>query len=207
VKSPLDQALLVVAAYLLGSLPFSYLIVRLRTGRDVRTLGSGNAGATNVTRAAGKAAGVLAALLDVGKGIAAMLIARGLGAPPAAVGSAAFAVVLGHCHPVFLRFRGGKGGATAGGVLAVLAPPVALLSVLVLVLMIAWKRYVSLGTMTAAIAAPLFVLAFQRFGRLPAGAWLPTTTAAIAVLIVARHHGNLRRLKAGTEPRLGSGGA
>jgi len=206
VNSLLDQALLVVAAYLLGSLPFSYLIVRLRTGRDVRTLGSGNAGATNVTRAAGKAAGVLAALLDVGKGIAATLIARGLGAPPPVVGLAAFAVVLGHCHPVFLRFRGGKGGATGGGVLAVLAPPVALLSVLVLVAMIAWKRYVSLGTMTAAVASPLFVLAFQRFGRLPAGVWLPTTTAAIAVLIVARHHGNLRRLRAGTEARVGSGG-
>ncbi|HSS77882.1 MAG TPA: glycerol-3-phosphate 1-O-acyltransferase PlsY [Thermoanaerobaculia bacterium] len=206
-NSLLDQALLVVAAYLLGSLPFSYLIVRLRTGRDVRTLGSGNAGATNVTRAAGKAAGILAALLDVGKGIAATMIARGLGAPPAVVGLAAFAVVLGHCHPVFLRFRGGKGGATGGGVLAVLAPPVALLSVLVLVAMIAWKRYVSLGTMTAAVASPLFVLAFQRFGRLPPGAWLPTTTAAIAVLIVARHHGNLRRLRAGTEARVGSGTA
>lgn len=205
-ESPLDQALLLVAAYLLGSIPFSYLVVRIRTGQDIRTLGSGNAGATNVTRIAGKAAGLLAALLDIGKGIAAVLISRGLGAPPALVGGAAFAAVLGHCHPVFLRFRGGKGGATGGGVLAVLAPPAALLSVLVLVLVIAWKRYVSLGTVTAAVAAPLLVLAFQRLGRLPAGVWLPLTTAAIAALIVARHHANLRRLVAGAEPRLGSSG-
>jgi acyl phosphate:glycerol-3-phosphate acyltransferase len=205
-ESPLDQALILAVAYLLGSIPFSYLIVRIRTGRDVRTLGSGNAGAANVTRAAGKGAGILAALLDVAKGVAAVLVARRLGAPPALLGGAAFAAVLGHCHPVFLRFRGGKGGATAGGALAVLAPPAALLSALVLVLVIAWKRYVSLGTMTAAAAAPFLVLAFQRLGRLPADAWLPLTSAAISVLIVARHHGNLRRLAAGTEPRVGPGG-
>jgi glycerol-3-phosphate acyltransferase PlsY len=206
VESPLDQALLLVGAYLVGSIPFSYLVVRIRTGQDVRTLGSGNAGATNVTRAAGKPAGLLAALLDVGKGILAVLISRGLGAPPAVVGAAAFAVVLGHCHPVFLRFRGGKGGATGWGVLAVLAPPAALLSFLVLVLVIAWKRYVSLGTVTAAVVAPLFVLACQRLGRLPGGTWLTVTTAAISALIVARHHANLRRLLAGTERRLGSSG-
>lgn len=202
--SPLAQALLLVAAYLVGSLPFSYLIVKLRTGRDVRTVGSGNAGATNVTRAAGKAAGVLAALLDVGKGIAVVLLARGLGASAALVGGAAFAAVLGHCHPVFLRFRGGKGGATGAGALAVLAPPAAALSVLVLVLVIAWKRWVSLGTVTAAASAPLFVLAFQRLGLLPVGERILPATAAIAALVAVRHHANLRRLLAGTEPRVGS---
>ena len=202
-QSPLHQALLLAAAYLVGSLPFSYLVVRLRTGRDVRTLGSGNAGATNVTRAAGKAAGLLAALLDLGKGIAVVLLSRRLGASPALVGGAAFAAVLGHCHPVFLRFRGGKGGATGAGALAVLALPAALSSVLVLALVIAWKRWVSLGTVTAAATAPLFVLAFQRLGRLPEGEGLLPATAAIAALVVARHHSNLKRLLAGTEPRLG----
>jgi glycerol-3-phosphate acyltransferase PlsY len=197
----LGRALLLAGAYLLGSIPFSYLIVKARTGRDVRTQGSGNAGATNVARAAGRGAGVLAALLDAGKGAAAVLIARWLGAPPAVVGSAAFAAVLGHCLPAFLRLRGGKGGATAGGALAVLAPAAALLSALVLVLTIAWKRYVSLGTVTAATAAPFLVLLLQRLGWAPAGAWLPLTTAAIAALILIRHHGNLRRLLAGTEPR------
>lgn len=201
--SPFAHALLLAAAYLVGSLPFSYLIVKLRTGRDVRTLGSGNAGATNVTRAAGKAAGLLAALLDLGKGIAVVLLSRGLGAPPALVGGAAFAAVLGHCHPVFLRFRGGKGGATGAGALAVLALPAALASVLVLALVIAWKRWVSLGTVTAAATAPLFVLAFQRLGQLPEGEGLLPAAAAIAALVVARHHSNLKRLLAGTEPRLG----
>lgn len=195
--------LLCVAAYVLGSIPFSYLIVKARTGRDVRTLGSGNVGATNVTRAAGKAAGLLAALLDVSKGAAAVLLARGLGAPPAVTGAVAFAAVLGHCHPLFLRFRGGKGGATGGGALAVLAPPAALLAVLALVLMVLWKRYVSLGTVTAAAVSPLFVLLLQRLGKLPEGGWLPLATAAIAALIVIRHHGNLRRLRDGTEPRIG----
>jgi glycerol-3-phosphate acyltransferase PlsY len=132
-----------------------------------------------------------------------VLVARGLGAPPAVIGAAAFAAVLGHCHPLFLRFRGGKGGATGGGVLAVLAPPAALLSVLVLALVVLWKRYVSLGTVTAASVSPLLVLVLQRAGRLPEGSWLPLTTAAIAALIVIRHHGNLRRLRDGTEPRIG----
>ena len=196
---------IVVLAYLMGSIPFSYLIVKARTGKDVRTLGSGNAGATNVTRAAGKAAGILAGLLDVGKGAAAVLAARALGAPPAVTGAVAFAAVLGHCHPLFLRFRGGKGGATGGGVLAVLAPPAALLSVLVLVLMVLWKRYISLGTVTAAAVSPLLVLLLQRLGMLPGGGWLPFTTAAIAALIVLRHRDNLRRLRAGTEPRIDTG--
>jgi len=199
----MEWGLLYLAAYLLGSIPFSYLVVKARTGKDVRTLGSGNVGATNVTRAAGKAAGVLAALLDVGKGAAAVLAARALGAPPAVTGGVAFAAVLGHCHPLFLRFRGGKGGATGAGALAVLAPPAALLTVLVLALMVLWKRYVSLGTVTAAAVSPLLVLLFQRLGKLPAGGWLPLTAAAIAALIVIRHHANLRRLRNGTEPRIG----
>jgi glycerol-3-phosphate acyltransferase PlsY len=198
----LSRALLLAGAYLLGSIPFSYLIVKARTGKDVRTLGSGNAGATNVARAAGRAAGVLAALLDAGKGAAAVLLARALAMPPAVAGGAAFAAVLGHCVPVFLRFRGGKGGATGGGALAVLAPAAVLPSVLVLLLMVAWKRYVSLGTVTAAAAAPLLVLLCQRLAWAPAGAWLPLTTAAIAALILLRHRANLRRLLAGTEPRI-----
>jgi len=197
----LSRVLLLVGAYLLGSIPFSYLIVKARTGKDVRTLGSGNVGGTNVARAAGKAAGLLAALLDASKGAAAVLLARALDAPPAVVGGAAFAAVLGHCLPVFLGFRGGKGGATAAGALVVLAPVAALLSALVLVLMVAWKRWVSLAGLTASAATPLLVLFLQRLEWAPAGAWLSLTTAAIAALILIRHRDNVRRLLAGTEPR------
>jgi len=198
-----EPVVLVLAAYLLGSIPFSYLIVKARTGKDVRTVGSGNVGATNAMRAAGKVAGVVAGLLDAGKGAAAVLIARELGAPPAVTGGVAFAAVLGHCYPLFLRFRGGKGGATGAGTMAVLAPPAALASVVVFALVIRWKRYVSLATVTAAATTPLFVLTLQRLGILPAGGWLPLTTTAIATLIVIRHHQNLRRLHARTEPRIG----
>ena len=199
----MEWGLLVVAAYLLGSVPFSYLVVKLRTGKDVRTVGSGNVGATNVTRAAGKAAGLIAGLLDLSKGAVAVLIARKLGAPPAVVGGVGFAAVVGHCHPVFLRFRGGKGGATGVGVLAVLAPLAALLSVVVAVSVIFWKRYVSLGTVTAAVVSPLLVIVLQRLELVAAGRWIALTAAAIGALIVIRHRSNLRRLRAGVEPRIG----
>ncbi|HKH50075.1 MAG TPA: glycerol-3-phosphate acyltransferase, partial [Thermoanaerobaculia bacterium] len=106
---------LVAAAYLLGSVSFSFLIVKIKEGKDVRTLGSGNAGATNVLRASSLGAAVLTLLLDLAKGVAAVVGTRLLDAPPPVVGGAAFAVVLGHVFPVFLGFRGGKGVATAAG--------------------------------------------------------------------------------------------
>ncbi|HEU4889052.1 MAG TPA: glycerol-3-phosphate acyltransferase, partial [Thermoanaerobaculia bacterium] len=126
-----------------------------------------------------------------------------LGAPPAVTGGVAVAAVLGHCYPLYLRFRGGKGGATGAGSMAVLALPVALLAVLVFALVLFWKRYVSLATMTAGASLPLLVLALQRLGNLPDSGWLPLTATAIAALIVIRHRDNLRRLRARTEPRVG----
>src|SRR5262249_55669760 len=113
---------LVAGAYLLGSISWSYLLVWLLQGRDVRTVGSGNAGATNAMRAAGKGVGVAVLLLDVGKGVAAIEVARALEAPPPVVGAAAVAVVLGHVYPVFFGFRGGKGVATSAGAMGALAP-------------------------------------------------------------------------------------
>jgi acyl phosphate:glycerol-3-phosphate acyltransferase len=129
---------ILVLAYLLGSIPFSWLIVKLRAGKDVRTVGSGNVGATNAMRAAGKAAGVAALLLDIAKGVAAVLIARRLGAPPALVGAAAFFVMLGHCYPVWLGFQGGKGVATSAGAMGALAPPAMALTLLGLFIL--WKH-------------------------------------------------------------------
>jgi acyl phosphate:glycerol-3-phosphate acyltransferase len=197
------SAALVLAAYLWGSISWSYLIVRLAQGRDVRTVGSGNAGATNVMRAAGKAAGAGALLLDCGKGVAAVAVVRSLAAPQAVVAAAAVAVVVGHVFPVFLGFRGGKGVATAAGALGALQPAVLAADLLLFAAVVAWKRYVSLGSMSAAVGFPLLLLLAQRLGWVaPNGAAL-AAGAAIAVVVVWRHAANLQRLRRGVEPRLG----
>ena len=202
--SGLGGAAIVVSAYLLGSVPFSYLIVKLAKGRDVRTVGSGNAGATNVMRAAGKAAGAAALLLDVAKGIAAVAGARALGASPAVVGGAAVAVVMGHVFPVFLGFRGGKGVATSAGAMGSLAPGVLAAAMAIFVLVVAWKRIISLGSIAAAACFPVLLVAGERLGWLrPAGAGPVAAAFAIAALILFKHRANLERLRRGVEPRLG----
>jgi len=166
--SPSLAATLVAGAYLLGSVSWSVVIVKLIQGLDVRTVGSGNAGATNALRAAGKKAGV--------------------------------AVVLGHVFPVFFGFRGGKGVATALGALGTLAPSAMALGVVVFLAVVAWKRYVSLGSIVTAVIFPLLVWITG------GGPWLLLASGAIAILIVTKHSRNLQRLKRGTEPRLGGGG-
>lgn len=196
-------AALLAGAYLLGSIPFSYLIVRLLQGRDVRTVGSGNAGATNVLRAAGKLPGVVALLLDLGKGVAAVVAARALDAPPAVAGGCAVAVVLGHVYPVFLGFRGGKGVATAAGAMGALAPPAMLATAVVFFAVVAATRYVSLGSVAGALSFPLLLAVMWAAGWIEADAWLLAAGAAIAALIVVKHRANLIRLRAGSERRIG----
>ncbi len=197
-------AAIVAGAYLLGSIPWSYLIVKLAKGRDVRTVGSGNAGATNVMRAAGKAAGAAALLLDCGKGIAAVAVARGLGASSAVVGGAAAAVVIGHVFPVFLGFRGGKGVATASGALGALEPRVLAAAFVLFLLVVAWKRIISLGSIIGAASFPLLLLAGAWLGWLrPPGAGPVAASFVIVALILVRHRANLDRLRRGVEPRLG----
>jgi glycerol-3-phosphate acyltransferase PlsY len=194
----------VVGAYLVGSVPFSYLIVWLVRRTDVRTVGSGNVGATNVVRAAGRLPGVLALLLDAGKGMAAVLAARGLAAPDAVVAAAALAVVVGHVFPVFLGFRGGKGVATAAGALGTLSPWALILSAAVFVAVLAWRRYVSLGSITAVSLFPVFLWLHARLSGQPRPR--PAVlgcAAATAALILIKHRGNIARLVAGTERRLG----
>jgi glycerol-3-phosphate acyltransferase PlsY len=195
---------LVIGAYLLGSVSFSYLIVKAKEGKDVRTVGSGNAGATNVLRASGKGPAILVLLLDVAKGVVAVIVPRVLEAPPRVVGAAAVAVVLGHVFPVFLGFRGGKGVATSAGALGALAPAAMLFSLLVFVVLVFWKRFVSLGSIVASAAFPLIAWTGQRLGwvrnRDP---WLIAASAAIALIIIVKHRTNLRRLWQGSEPRLG----
>jgi glycerol-3-phosphate acyltransferase PlsY len=194
---------IVVLAYLIGSIPFSFLIVKLVAHEDVRRVGSGNVGATNAMRAAGKAAGVAALLLDVAKGVAAVLIARRLGAAPGVVGAAAVAVVLGHCYPVWLGFRGGKGVATSAGAMGALAPPAMVMTLIAFLAVVSWKRYVSLGSMVAASLFPLFTYASQRLGWEDPEPRLLLAGVLIALIVVVKHRSNLERLRQGVEPRLG----
>jgi acyl phosphate:glycerol-3-phosphate acyltransferase len=194
---------IVVLAYLLGSIPFSFLIVKLVARKDVRSVGSGNVGATNAMRAAGKAAGVTALLLDVLKGVAAVLVARRLGAPPALVGAAAVSVMLGHCYPVWLGFQGGKGVATSAGAMGALAPPAMTLSLLAFLISVVWKRYVSLGSILAAALFPLFVWVTQRLGWEERDPWLLLAAAVIGLFVFFKHRSNLERIRQGTEPRIG----
>ena len=192
-------ALQVVAvAYLIGSIPFSFLVARAFGVHDVRQVGSGNVGATNVLRSAGKAAGALALLLDLGKGAAASALAGRL-APGEAVlpAAAAVAAVVGHMYPVWLRFQGGKGVATGLGAFAPLAPLAALGAVAVFALVGLATRFVSLGSIAGGVA--LAGLALARRGL------DPVAIAAVftAALVVFRHRSNLRRILGGTERRVG----
>jgi glycerol-3-phosphate acyltransferase PlsY len=188
-------------AYLLGSVPFGYLIVRWQKGVDVRATGSGSIGATNVMRSLGVAGFVGTFILDVGKGVAAVLLAARLtGDDPRWKAAAATVAILGHCFPLWLGFRGGKGVATGVGVFVALAPIQVGLAVAVFAVVVAIWRYVSLGSIAAAAAFPVLVC----FGKEPPPP-LPIVlgAAAGAAIIIAKHHGNIRRLLRGSENRLG----
>lgn len=196
---PLPPALAVFAAYLLGALPFGYWLVRLRKGEDVRAVGSGATGATNVARAAGLAGGVVTLLLDAGKGYGAVWLAGWLTQADALwVAAAGFAAVFGHCFPVFLGFRGGKGVATAIGVFAFAAPlAVAAMLAVWLIVFLLW-RYVSLGSILSVAVYPALAHALAE----PRPALAASVAAvAVAVLIILRHASNIERLVAGTESK------
>jgi glycerol-3-phosphate acyltransferase PlsY len=153
----MTPSLAVIVAYLIGSIPFGYLIVRGKIGADIRQTGSGGTGATNVSRRAGKVAGVVTLALDALKGAAAVLIARALTGNDWVLAMAAIAVLVGHIFPVWLGFRGGKGVATGAGVFLVVAPVALLLAGIVFLAIVFLTRYVSLGSMVAAATIPLFV--------------------------------------------------
>ena len=199
--------LIVIIAYLLGSIPFGYLIVRGKIGDDIRQSGSGGTGATNVSRRAGKAAGVFTLVLDALKGATAVLLARLIVGPAPDVNwmiaAAAIAVIAGHIFPVWLRFRGGKGVATGVGVFLVLAPVALLCAGVVFLAIVALTRYVSLGSISAAVLIPLFVWLQNIFVE-PVLNLYPLLTAAVvgALLIVFAHRGNIARLARGTEAQI-----
>ncbi len=197
---PITAWLIPFAAYLLGSIPFGLLLAKLFGGGDVRKAGSGNIGATNVARVVGPLAGILTLLFDTAKGAAAVwLAARITGDNATWMMIAAFAVLLGHCFPVWLKFKGGKGVATAFGVFLALAPPAAVSAALLFIIVVAYWRYVSLGSVAAAAAMPLLIY-FLWAPRHAPPVIVDVGTLAIALLVIYKHDGNLQRLVEGTEP-------
>lgn len=234
----MQPAAAVIVAYLLGSIPFGYLIVRATQGADVRETGSGGTGATNVSRRAGKAAGVATLILDALKGAAAVAIAELLlglpvfgglrhfeshapalgggnfgehvllgstGSPQDVywwVAAAAIAVIVGHIFPVWLRFHGGKGVATGVGVFLTLVPMAVALAGLIFIVVVVWTRYVSLGSILAAVSIPLFVLLQNAFIHpVEPLATIVSATVVGAALIVFAHRENIVRLVSGNENR------
>ena len=181
--------------YLLGSIPFGLLLTQLAGLGDIRAIGSGNIGATNVLRTGRKGLAAATLLLDGLKGAVAVLIFLVLG-PPGAEYWAGFGAVIGHLFPVWLGFKGGKGVATSYGVLIAIAWPVGLAAGAIWIVVAAVSRMSSLASLVSFVVAPLLALALAD-GR------VVVLSAAIAVLVIARHHENIRRLLSGTEPRIG----
>jgi len=193
----------ILLAYLIGSLPFAVLVSRVMGLQDPRRYGSGNPGATNVLRSGNKAAAALTLLGDAGKGWGAVWLAQAGRGGEAIIALAALAVFLGHVYPVFLRFKGGKGVATALGVLVALQPWLGLATALTWLIVAGFLRYSSLAAMVAAV----FAVVFYVFGS--GVAWRGSGPVGVAIgvislLVIYRHRANLARLLQGTEPRIGA---
>jgi glycerol-3-phosphate acyltransferase PlsY len=220
--------IIALVSYLLGSIPFGYILVRLFLKQDIRQTGSGNIGATNVARSGAKGLAIATLLLDAGKGLLSVFVAYSLFwksalisgrqvVVPIALGSdimnlyrenemiavslAALCAILGHMFPVWLRFRGGKGVATAAGAFLVIAPIEVGIVLLVFAVVVGLSRYVSLGSMAAAAAFPIAValMSGYRYFMLPLA-----LVIASSLFVILKHHANIRRLLAGTEPKFGA---
>lgn len=187
---------LLLASYLIGAIPTGVILTRLVGGEDVRNAGSGNIGATNVYRVAGRTLGVITLIGDCLKGVIPVAVAvSALGLAPNHVSLVALAAFIGHCYPVYLGFKGGKGVATALGIFLVLSP-LAVLCALGLFVLILWRwRFISLASISAAAAVPFLVLAFERSSP------VFSATLIIAAIVIWRHRSNIERLRSGTENR------
>jgi acyl phosphate:glycerol-3-phosphate acyltransferase len=197
--------LLILAGYFLGSIPFGMIFARLFGGKDVREHGSGNIGAANVSRVAGPAAGILTLIMDAAKGAAAVwLAARFTDHNAAAMMLTGLGALLGHCFPVWLRFKGGKGVATALGIFLELSLTAALTAFVLFLLVVIFWRYVSLGSLSAAAAMPLLIYFLWAPGHAPPLV-ITLGTLFAAALIFYKHDANLQRLVDGTEPKYSVG--
>ena len=180
--------------YLLGSIPFGLVLSWMGGAGDIRKIGSGSIGATNVLRTGRKGLAALTVLLDGGKGVLAVIAAQAIDPSYGAI--AGLAAFVGHCYPIWLRFKGGKGVATAFGVLLALSWPIAVVCAVVWLGMLALLRYSSVGGMTAAIVAPVAAAVRGEFD-------LTMLLIAMALIVLWKHRANIERLMAGTEPRVG----
>lgn len=193
---PLTVILAVLASYLLGSVPAAAWVARAR-GVDIRTVGSGNSGATNVLRSLGKGPALVVAIFDILKGVLAVLLGRALGLDPAWAALCGVVAVIGHNFSVFLKFRGGKGVATSFGVVAMIHPVVGA-GVFVLAIFCMWlTRFVSAGSILGAVASVVLAV------LVGAPLWTIAAMTFLAALLVVQHRENIRKLQAGTERRLG----
>jgi glycerol-3-phosphate acyltransferase PlsY len=202
----IPYVLTAVFSYLSGAIPFGYLLVRIFRGEDIRASGSGNIGATNVSRRSPRL-GLVTLLLDALKGLVPVMLAlpfaRRVGEDPYIFASlAAFCAIVGHIFPVWLRFRGGKGVATGLGSWIALAPRGVLVMVIVFVIMVALFRYISLGSITAAAIFPAAARLLHDYHETPA---MLAFMAASSLLIITKHHRNISRLLVGTENKFRSG--
>jgi glycerol-3-phosphate acyltransferase PlsY len=187
--------LAVVIAYLIGGIPFGYLLVRWQTGEDVRAKGSGNIGATNVLRTTGRAAAVATLALDIAKGVCAVWLAGKLSdGSPVWMSLAALAVMAGHAYPVFLKFRGGKAVASFIGAFLYLTPIPMIAALVVFVIVVAATRQISMGSIVAAGVLPLAVWMIEHPPAVEVAAAL-----AAGIFVIARHGANLERIRSGTE--------
>jgi len=202
---PLTSVFILLAAYFCGSIPFGLLLGKLFGAKDVRKTGSGNIGATNVARSAGLSAGILTLLLDASKGAIPVWLVRHYFPEQAAFQIlAGLGALAGHCFPAWLKFRGGKGVATAAGAFLVLCPPAAVGALLIFVLVVGFWRYVSLASISAAAAMPLLVY-FLWAPHFAPPISVTAGSLAAALLIIYKHDANMQRLVEGTEPKYSLG--